>query len=72
MRKRARKERQSNKDPHLEDLERPASMEPERLGQGSIERSTLGTELLQQRPLGPGLVERALWYPAAMQLLLQS
>jgi hypothetical protein len=32
-------------------------MELERLGQGGIERSVVGTELLPQRPLGHGLVE---------------
>jgi hypothetical protein len=32
----------------------------------------MGTEFLPQHPLGPGLVNQALWHPGAMQLQLQS
>jgi hypothetical protein len=58
--------RQSNENPYLEDLERPASVEPERLGQGGVERGAVGTKFLPQRLLRPGLVEQALRHPRAM------
>jgi hypothetical protein len=56
-----RKACQPNKEPHLKDLERLASVELEHLGQGGVERSVVGIELLPQHPLGSGLVEQALW-----------
>jgi hypothetical protein len=38
-------------------------MEPERLGQGGVERGAMGMKVLPQCLLGPGLLEKALRHP---------
>jgi hypothetical protein len=41
-------------------------MEPERLGQGGVERGAMGTKFLPRCLLGPDLLEKALRHPETM------
>jgi hypothetical protein len=46
-------------------------MELERSGQSGVEGGTVRVELLPQRLLDLGLVERSMWHPGVTQPLLQ-